>query len=227
MLNPLQKTLRDLPRDAMVLDVGCVRFRQVGEAQLVGRLDLKHSGTDIIDLTKDVPAGFDYRRADLSKEPIPFADDTFDLVIAAHILEHMPNPIDFFGQCVRVCKPGGMIYFEAPSERALLLPGMPFKHDEFHSLSFYDDPTHVFRPWTPQSFHRLTRYFGCTPLKTGYRTSWKHRLAFPLVIPYALLTRKSGLLERSIWYSLGWSSYLLAQKPAEMHCQPTFGYYLA
>jgi len=226
-LNPIRKILLALPLNAKVLDLGCMSFRHVTEAKLMGRTDLIHAGVDYVDLSNDLPEGFEFHKCDLSLGPTPFADDSFDLVIGWHIIEHLPNAIEFFGECVRICRPGGLIYLETPSERSLWLPGMPFKHEEFHSLSFYDDPTHVFRPWTPQSFYRLTCYFGCTPLKTGYRTSWKHRLSFPLVIPYALLTRQAGLLERSVWYSLGWASYLLAQKPAAMRGQPTFGYYLA
>lgn len=225
-LNPLRKLFLSLPRQAKVLDLGCMRFRQVTEAKLMGRDDLVHAGVDYVDLSADVPAGFDFRQSDLSLGPIPFEDDSFDLVIGWHILEHLPNAVEFFGECVRVCRPGGLLYLETPSERSLWLPGMPFERERFRSLSYYDDPTHSYRPWTPQSLYRLTRYYACDPLEVGYRTSWKHRLAFPLTIPWALLTRNGGLLERAVWATIGWSSFLTAQKPPAARGKLPFTYYL-
>lgn len=227
MTYPLHDTYtRYIPDNGHVLDVGCFGFRQIGEAARAGKNNLHHFGVDYGAPPESIPAGFTFRACDLNKERIPFADDSFDLVVASHVIEHLHNPVEFFGDCVRVCKPGGYLYFEAPSERALWFPGFPFKHDSFFSLSFYDDPTHALRPWTPQAFHRLSRYYHCEPVRTGYRTSWKQQLAFPLLLPLALLTQNGGMLEKSIWYTFGWASYLVVQKPATLSGQPPFRYYI-
>lgn len=37
---------------------------------------------------------------------LPFADDTFDAVISAHMLEHLPNPAQGLREMVRVLRPG-------------------------------------------------------------------------------------------------------------------------
>ncbi|MBT9316886.1 class I SAM-dependent methyltransferase [Leptothoe spongobia] len=37
---------------------------------------------------------------------LPFADESFDVVIFAHVLEHMANPVDTLREMVRVLKPG-------------------------------------------------------------------------------------------------------------------------
>ena len=111
-------------------------------ARRLGLLRLKHFGIDYCDPAK-IPEGFVFKKVDLNHQPIPFDDDQFDLVVASHVIEHLGKPLEFFAECARVCKPGGLIYFEAPSERSLLLPGMPFEHDKFFSTSFFDDPTHV------------------------------------------------------------------------------------
>ena len=209
-----------------VLDVGCAGFGQFEVATRLGLTKLKHFGVDYCKPEGEVPPGFVLSIADLNSEPIPFESDMFDLVVASHIIEHLSNPVDFFIECVRVCKPSGIVYFEAPSERSLLLPGMPFAHDKFFSLSFFDDPTHISRPWTPQAFYRMAKYVGCEPVKSGYIFSWKCRALFPLLLIYALLARNGKWLERSCWLAFGWASYLVLKKPVSLIGKPSFNYYI-
>lgn len=41
---------------------------------------------------------------------IPYPDQTFDIVMAAHVLEHLPDPQRALGEMVRVLKPGGLLF---------------------------------------------------------------------------------------------------------------------
>lgn len=213
------------PKNGAVLDVGCIGFRQVKVAEALGFKEMRHSGIDYCDPETPLPANFEFKRCDLNRERIPFPDDSFDLVIASHIIEHVTNPVAFFGDCVRVCRPGGVLYFEAPSERSLLLPGMPFNYHLFHSLSFYDDPTHCSRPWSPQSFYRLAKYYSCEPVEANYIYSWIHRLLSPLTIPITFVLRHE-LFMWCVWSTIGWASFLTARKPATLKGMPPFRYYL-
>ena len=73
---------------------------------------------------------------DLSVVPWPFADESYDEILAADILEHLPDFTAFMNECHRVLRPGGVLEVIVP---------MP-------SDNFWLDPTHV-RPYMPDTFH--------------------------------------------------------------------------
>ena len=41
---------------------------------------------------------------------LPYDDQSFDVVMAAHVLEHLPNPQRALAEMIRVLKPGGMVF---------------------------------------------------------------------------------------------------------------------
>jgi len=41
---------------------------------------------------------------------LPYEDQSFDVVMAAHVLEHLPDPQSALAEMVRVLKPGGMVF---------------------------------------------------------------------------------------------------------------------
>ncbi|WP_084594176.1 class I SAM-dependent methyltransferase [Arhodomonas aquaeolei] len=46
---------------------------------------------------------------------IPFAKESFDLVFADNVMEHLDQPSDVFREVARVLKPGGMLLFKTPN----------------------------------------------------------------------------------------------------------------
>jgi SAM-dependent methyltransferase len=46
---------------------------------------------------------------------LPFADDTFDAIIAAEILEHIPDDVAAFAEIARVLRPGGTAAVTVPA----------------------------------------------------------------------------------------------------------------
>jgi SAM-dependent methyltransferase len=40
---------------------------------------------------------------------------TFDVVTASHVIEHVPDPVEFLAQCVRVLRPGGRVILRTPN----------------------------------------------------------------------------------------------------------------
>jgi SAM-dependent methyltransferase len=55
-----------------------------------------------------------------ANERLPFADSSFDIVVAYLVLEHLPNPPEAFREFARVLKPGGYFCFKTPAVRTPL-----------------------------------------------------------------------------------------------------------
>jgi ubiquinone/menaquinone biosynthesis C-methylase UbiE len=58
--------------------------------------------------------GISYQKADVEK--LPFPDNTFDLVLAASVINIVPDPLAALAEMRRVCKPGGRISVLVPKE---------------------------------------------------------------------------------------------------------------
>ncbi len=52
-------------------------------------------------------------------EVLPFADDSFDLVAASDVIEHVESPERFAREAVRVLRPGGLLFLATPNRYSL------------------------------------------------------------------------------------------------------------
>ena len=52
---------------------------------------------------------------DLSRVPLPFDDNSFDFIIANHVLEHIPTWFNCFAELARIVRPGGLIEIWIPT----------------------------------------------------------------------------------------------------------------
>ena len=75
--------------------------------------------THSVDLGEDVELarkkGLLSRECDIDKEPLPFDDGYFDLVIFASVLEHLYNPRFVLDEIGRIVRPGGLLLLETPN----------------------------------------------------------------------------------------------------------------
>jgi demethylmenaquinone methyltransferase/2-methoxy-6-polyprenyl-1,4-benzoquinol methylase len=55
-------------------------------------------------------AGLDPHLQQADVMSLPYKDQSFDVVMAAHVLEHLPDPQRALAEMVRVLKPGGMVF---------------------------------------------------------------------------------------------------------------------
>lgn len=93
----------EMKADDKVLEIGCGLHKIMGENSIA--IDKStHSKADII--------------RDVAKRGIPFADNTFDLVISLEIIEHIEQYEDlifFINEIHRVLKPEGVWKFTTPN----------------------------------------------------------------------------------------------------------------
>ncbi len=109
---PLRQVLGQLP-DALVLDVGA------GTGRLArSLLQLPGEDATVICLEPSARmARLGYERTPEDRTtwlrawavPLPFPDDSFDLVASLEILEFTPNPIATLRELIRVLRPGGWL----------------------------------------------------------------------------------------------------------------------
>ena len=72
-----------------------------------------------------------------SAQELPFRDDSFNVVIIKHIVEHLPDPHKAIREIGRVTEPGGTLILATPNLDSLL---KPWKGDKWIG---YQDPTHI------------------------------------------------------------------------------------
>jgi SAM-dependent methyltransferase len=98
---------------------------------------------------------------DLSQFPWPFVDDSFDLVRASHLLEHLPDVVAFMDEVYRILKPNGRLVVRVP---------------HYTGRSAWCDPTHVraFAAYWPTYFAagNHDRYGACRFQVLGTRLVW-------------------------------------------------------
>jgi SAM-dependent methyltransferase len=123
------------------LNLGC------GRKPLQGWVNLDAVPLDGVEVVADLD--------DCRRRPLPFPDDSFDEFLAAHVIEHLREPLAFMQELHRIAAPGAKALFRLPYGS---------------SDDAFEDPTHV-RQYFLGSFH----YFAQTTYwraDYGYRGDW-------------------------------------------------------
>lgn len=98
-----------------LLDIGC------GTGEIT--LELKNKGFDVagidfseVAVKKAREKGLNIMLSDLDKDGIKFSDNSFDIVWAGDIIEHVFDPMFLFKEIARVLKPDGSFLFTVPND---------------------------------------------------------------------------------------------------------------
>jgi SAM-dependent methyltransferase len=99
-------------------------------------------------------------------EKAGFPDKDFDAVTAFYVVEHLSHPMDFFRECYRILKPGGVILLRYPHTTPIknLLRFLGIKN------RLYDLPAHL-SDFSPKIIQRCLEKIGfekCQHLIGGY-----------------------------------------------------------
>jgi len=74
---------------------------------------------------------------DLNKTPYPFDDGSFDLILANHIFEHLPNWWDAFSECARILRENGHMEVWLPGNGSDSILGFRDHCNVINHCSFY------------------------------------------------------------------------------------------
>lgn len=141
----------------VVVDWGCMGWKLEHDCNVYG---LRLVGVDLVEPPRR-PLGAKFFCIENGTSAVP--DEYADVVNCSHVIEHMLDAGKLMNELMRITKPGGCIWIEAPSEMSAQQPGS--SDSQNHSfLSFWDDPTHI-RPWTPGSLYRLALSHRCFPFE--------------------------------------------------------------
>ena len=219
--SPWNRFFTYLPKNAEILDFGSYSFA-------FARYCTHYNHRFILDacdvMTPETLSPLIRRFTQLSpaNTTLPFATNSYDGIVLNHVIEHLPDPIAVVGELLRILKPGGYLYIEAPSERSI----QTHSHQDYKKhgfFSFWDHPTHL-RPWTIAALYRIALGYGCTVVDANYIGNGWHRLIYPLQYLYYEARGDHQRLTQAAWKAKKFSLYSIIQKPETQSQLPPFRY---
>jgi SAM-dependent methyltransferase len=107
------RALTLLLRDRLRFPERDVRVLHVGPGESVGRWIASHDRIEY--LSVDLASPVAMMRADVTD--LPLEDESFDVVLCIHVLEHVPDDRAALAEMHRVLRPGGEAVFQVPPSR--------------------------------------------------------------------------------------------------------------
>jgi ubiquinone/menaquinone biosynthesis C-methylase UbiE len=105
-----------------VLDVGCgnaygTALMAESASEIMG-LDYDQSTIDDNKDRYSTIKNLSFKRAEIP--PLPFEDNSFDVVTAFQFIEHIHARKEFMKECLRVLKPGGKVMITTPNSKKIV-----------------------------------------------------------------------------------------------------------
>lgn len=131
-------------------------------------------------------------------------DDTYDVIIMSHVIEHLHNGEQVLPLLFQKLKKGGLFYIEFPTEASASFPSKK------ETLNFFDDDTHV-RIWSIKEVANIFMKGRFKVKMAGKNRSWINIALMPVKIPLQLITK--GYVRGGVyWDWYGFADYLIAEK---------------
>ena len=138
-----------------VMDLGCGRGEWLG---LLAQAEIPAFGVDInpVQIAAAQEAGLDVRLGDSLEALAALEDNSLSVITAHHLVEHLPfDKVAWIArEAMRVLSPGGLLMFETPHTRNVLVG----------ATTFHTDPTHL-KPMPEQVLEVLFETAGFHPIE--------------------------------------------------------------
>ena len=132
-----------MKKESKILEMGCGRGEFLNEFTKLG---MNGFGIDLSNFAKDYCDNAEIKVVDISKDPVPYPDNSFDIVFSKSFIEHFYYPEEIFKEAYRVLKPSGIMINLTPEWNYIY-------------KSFYDDYTHR-TPFTKKSLEDIHHIAG-------------------------------------------------------------------
>ena len=195
----LMRLMADTPVNS-VLEFGCGTAAVLAQLARLG-VGKRHVGVDLADpgAHRD-PGASNLELLRFDGKSLPFDDDSFDLVFASHVIEHVPDPRAALAEMARVAK--RCLYVEVPCELHL--------RSNYADLQRSLDIGHI-NAYTPESFQLLLESCGLPLRRMGL---FDHSLAVHSFGP----GRAAGYLKYGVRRALLAFNPRLASRLFTYHC---------
>lgn len=119
-----------------IIDIACGNLKTWPNA--IG-IDIIPGGKQVEQIGGDSPSLADIC-ADVSK-PLPLDDESVDIAVARHVLEHMINPIEAIRHWIKPIKKGGSLVISVPNEH--LIRSIPMNPEHVVAFTPENMPTYI------------------------------------------------------------------------------------
>lgn len=135
---------------SMILDIGAGSGHS-----LLPLFDLGWKNLQAVDLDEACRSTFESRGipfycVDVEKNSLPFADQTFDVILSFHVIEHLMDPYTYLHEVRRVLRENGVFILVTPDWRK-------------QYKIFFRDHTHV-HPYDKESIRRVLECHSLFPV---------------------------------------------------------------
>lgn len=180
--------LRD---DMTLLDVGCGPgtvtadlARIVAGGQVVG-VDASGKVLDAAREHADALGYTNVRFEQANAYELPFDDDTFDVVYAHQLLQHLSDPVEALREMRRVAKPGGLV---------------AVRDADYAAMAWYPE-TAGLTEWN-ELYHEVTHAYGFEPDAGRRLMSWVQEAGLDGIVPSASSWCYATPTDRQWWGEL-------------------------
>lgn len=192
-------------QDISLLDIGC----SVGATlEAAKAFQWRASGVDVSEDAVEFCKSKGLDAVKVGGLELPFADNTFDVVVNWHVVEHVEDVRTTLAEWKRVLKPGGVLFMETPDASSPKVRKLGVEYRKFWA------PEHTYT----FTYDNLAKFLEQTGLEI-VQGDWIGSLSNhgPLFAPYALMYRLFHGLRRTVGVHKEFQ--IFARKPVEESSQ--------